>query len=101
MTASQTRGSEPRVLRATRSNVAAWVAAANPSSFVGRRAALEAIDKSLLAGQRLVTLVGPPGIGKTRLATRYAETRGGTFQPGGAWFVDLTLARDDVQVSAT
>jgi predicted ATPase len=38
------------------------------------------------ANARLVTLFGPGGIGKTRLALRYAELHGG----GGVCFCDLT-----------
>lgn len=63
--------------------------------FVGRAAALDEIDRQLGAGVRLLTLVGPPGMGKTRLAMRYAEVRGEPFLgAGGVWFVDLTEALD-------
>jgi serine/threonine-protein kinase PknK len=41
------------------------------SSFVGRRTELEAI-RNLLGRARLVTLTGPPGMGKTRLASEAA-----------------------------
>ncbi len=60
--------------------------------FVGRKAALSDIDALFAEGARIVTLIGPGGTGKTRLALRYAEkhlpelSKGG----GGAWFVDLT-----------
>ena len=43
-------------------------------------------------GARVVTLLGPAGVGKTRLAKRYAASRWQDF-PGGAWFVDLLAAR--------
>jgi predicted ATPase len=63
--------------------------------FVGRAAAIDAIDRHFAAGVRLLTLVGPPGMGKTRLAMRYADLRGAPFLPvGGVWFCDLTEARD-------
>src|SRR5262245_23551189 len=62
------------------------------TSFVGRAADLGAID-GLLARERLLVVLGPPGVGKTRLAQEYALGRLGEF-PGGAWFCDLTEARD-------
>ncbi len=42
--------------------------------FVGRHAELARIERRLAEGQPLVTLLGPGGIGKTRLAERYAAT---------------------------
>ncbi|MCX5403668.1 hypothetical protein OHA37_07195 [Streptomyces sp. NBC_00335] len=45
------------------------------SSFIGRERELTALA-SLLATQRLVTLTGPAGIGKTRLAVRTVRTLG-------------------------
>ncbi|MFF3566060.1 BTAD domain-containing putative transcriptional regulator [Streptomyces sp. NPDC002574] len=54
------------------------------TSFVGREEELERIG-SLLAGARLVTLVGPGGAGKTRLAVEAAGRYGGE-----ACFVDLS-----------
>jgi predicted ATPase/DNA-binding SARP family transcriptional activator len=61
------------------------------TSFVGRADELVRIRERLREG-RLVTLVGPGGVGKTRLATRFAaETAdrvdGGV--DGGAWLVEL------------
>lgn len=46
-----------------------------PDPFVGRSAELAAVAGAFAAGQRLVTVLGPAGIGKTRLALRFA--RGG------------------------
>ncbi len=67
------------------------------SSFIGRQGELRELAKSIHAGAALVTVVGPGGTGKTRLACRYALTRLGDF-PGGAWFCDLSEATtlDDV-----
>ena len=48
---------------------------------------------------RLVTLVGPGGIGKTRLAVEAAIASAGTFESGAA-FVDLAGASDWVQCTA-
>jgi predicted ATPase/DNA-binding CsgD family transcriptional regulator len=42
---------------------------------------------------QLVTLTGPGGVGKTRLAIEIA-TRVGNGFPNGAWFVDLAPVRD-------
>jgi tetratricopeptide (TPR) repeat protein len=57
-----------------------------PSRFVGRGAELDRLDAPLESA-RLVTIVGPGGIGKTRLALRYAATRQAHF--GGLWFCDM------------
>jgi predicted ATPase len=64
------------------------------SSFVGRGAELEAIVRAFESA-RLVTLVGPGGIGKTRLALRHAEDRLASLARvgrGGVWLVDLADA---------
>jgi len=59
------------------------------TSFVGRRRDLEALRGLLGDAQvRLVTLLGPGGVGKTRLALHVAEDVAGQFVHG--WeFVDL------------
>jgi predicted ATPase/DNA-binding CsgD family transcriptional regulator len=61
------------------------------SSFVGRGRALAAVRR-LMPASRLVTLTGPGGVGKTRLALRAAATARCAF-PDGVWFVDLTVVR--------
>ncbi|HEY2407165.1 MAG TPA: tetratricopeptide repeat protein [Polyangiaceae bacterium] len=40
-----------------------------------------------------MTLLGPPGMGKTRLALRYGESEAARRHAGGVWFVDLSAAR--------
>jgi len=65
--------------------------AAPRTSFIGRDAELAAIHSRFASGGRLVSILGPGGVGKTRLATAYALRRG-PDHPGGAWFVDLTEA---------
>jgi predicted ATPase/DNA-binding SARP family transcriptional activator len=56
------------------------------SSFVGRTADIAAVG-GLLAEYRLVTLTGPGGVGKTRLALETA--RGRTNDADGPWLVEL------------
>ncbi|WP_329047694.1 winged helix-turn-helix domain-containing protein [Amycolatopsis sp. NBC_01488] len=55
------------------------------SSFLGRDRELTTVAR-LLAEQRLVTLVGPAGVGKTRLAVEYATT---LPDADGPWLVRL------------
>ena len=62
------------------------------SSFVGRRTEIKRV-RQLLSGARLVTLVGPGGVGKTRLAIRVAGQMR-HITPTGVCFVDLALVRD-------
>ncbi len=62
------------------------------SGFVGRRAELGRV-RSALTGARLVTLTGPGGIGKTRLAVQAATEVCRRFRDG-AWMVELAGLRD-------
>jgi len=72
-----------------------------PTTFVGRSAELSALRGLMLeGGARLVTLLGPPGMGKTRLALRYAEDHSARA-PASAWFVDLSAARTLEELCAT
>lgn len=57
------------------------------TTFVGRQSALVEVA-ALLAERRLVSLVGAPGVGKTRLATE-AASRASAHYPDGLWLVDL------------
>ena len=65
---------------------------AEPDSFFGRAADLAAIARHFSEGSRLLTLLGPGGTGKTRLAIRYGRGALGEW-PGGIWFCDLSDAR--------
>jgi predicted ATPase/DNA-binding CsgD family transcriptional regulator len=56
------------------------------SSFVGRRQELAAAKRAL-ATARLLTLVGPGGVGKTRVALRVAVERRRSFRDG-VWLVE-------------
>jgi predicted ATPase/DNA-binding NarL/FixJ family response regulator len=69
---------------------------AEATSFIGRRSELAELRKRLAAA-RLVSLVGPGGVGKTRLAMRIATDLGRAFQ-GGAWLVELADVRDSAVV---
>ncbi|MEJ7729472.1 MAG: AAA family ATPase [Polyangiaceae bacterium] len=77
--------------------------------FVGREEDLSALAQAV-AANRLVTVLGPPGTGKTRLARELCERR--TRQPadaappgtagssGSTWFCDLTEATDAEDICA-
>ncbi|MCU1448355.1 MAG: regulatory protein LuxR, partial [Acidimicrobiales bacterium] len=69
------------------------------TSFVGRTKEL-AEGRALLAdtATRLVTLVGPGGCGKTRLAATLAGEQGDELD-GGVWWVDLAPLTDAVTVA--
>jgi len=65
--------------------------------FCGRETELAEIGRKL-EGAPIVTLLGPAGIGKTRLALRYARQESQRW-PGGVWFVDLQEARSANEVA--
>jgi predicted ATPase/DNA-binding CsgD family transcriptional regulator len=69
---------------------------AEATSFIGRRRELSEV-RTTLAGTRLVSLVGPGGVGKTRLAIRAATGLKRRF-PGGAWLVELAEVREPALV---
>ncbi len=65
---------------------------AERDAFVGRAIALRELRYRFESGARLVSLLGPGGVGKTRLAQRYGWSMLGDF-PGGVWFCDLSQAQ--------
>jgi len=68
------------------------------ASFIGRAGALR--DAAGLLGEyRLVTVTGPGGVGKTRLAGEVAGQVAGRFADG-AWLAELAAVRDPAQVAA-
>jgi predicted ATPase/DNA-binding CsgD family transcriptional regulator len=71
---------------------------AEATSFVGRRRELAEI-RAKLAEARLVSLVGPGGVGKTRLAVRAAAELGRGF-PDGGWLVELAEVLDPALVGS-
>jgi len=67
------------------------------SSFVGRRREVTEV-RQLLSRSRLVTLTGPGGVGKTRLALRVAETASRAFHDG-VWLVELASVSEPGNVA--
>ena len=70
---------------------------AEATSFIGRRRELAELRKKLTSA-RLVSLVGPGGVGKTRLAIRIATDLGRSFA-GGPWLIELAEVRDSTLVT--
>src|SRR5712691_4703843 len=68
------------------------------TSFVGRAAVVDEIAGQL-GRYRLVTVTGPGGAGKTRLAGEVAKRVAGRFADG-AWLAELAAVRDPAQVAA-
>lgn len=66
------------------------------STFIGREKELDDIA-NLIANNRLVTLVGTGGIGKTRLALKAGEQLLNEYA-NGVWFVELASLNDPVLV---
>jgi predicted ATPase/class 3 adenylate cyclase len=65
---------------------------AERDAYVGRTAELHALAERLDRGERLVTVLGMGGTGKTRFVRRYGWTWLGDW-PGGVYFCDLSEAR--------
>jgi predicted ATPase len=68
------------------------------TSFIGREEAVRDVA-GLLQEYRLVTVTGPGGVGKTRLAGRVTRLVAGRFADG-AWLAELAAMRDPAQVAA-
>jgi predicted ATPase len=66
------------------------------TSFVGRAEAMREIV-GLLEEHRLVTVTGPGGVGKTRLAVQVARAVAGRFADG-PWLVELAPVGEAAQV---
>lgn len=66
------------------------------STFVGRDREISEL-RDLLYDQRILTIAGMGGIGKTRLALRLASDVIDRFEHG-AWFVDLSSLRDSALI---
>ena len=70
------------------------------SSFVGRQAELAEVLSMIEGGARVVTLSGPGGTGKTRLALEAAATLVPSYR-GGVFWVGLAALRDPTLVAET
>src|SRR5690349_4313676 len=68
------------------------------TSLVGRARELERVSATVRR-TRLVTLTGPGGVGKTRLAVAVADRRVGRH-PDGVWLVDLSTAAEAPDAAA-
>jgi predicted ATPase/DNA-binding SARP family transcriptional activator len=72
----------------------------SPSNeLIGREQQASEVE-GLVRARRLVTLVGPGGVGKTRLAVEVAHRLTGEF-PAGVIFIDLSAVRDPELVLST
>lgn len=58
------------------------------TSFIGRRAEIAEV-RGLIDASRLVTITGPGGVGKSRIALRAADDLSKRF-PDGVWVADLS-----------
>jgi predicted ATPase/DNA-binding CsgD family transcriptional regulator len=72
---------------------------ADATTFVGRRHELAEVKRKLTTA-RLASLVGPGGVGKTRLAIRIASDLARGFVDG-AWLVELAEVREGALVTDT
>jgi predicted ATPase/DNA-binding CsgD family transcriptional regulator len=67
------------------------------SAFIGRHRELGEVKRAMEAGP-LLTLTGPGGVGKTRLAVQAAAKARRAF-PDGVWLVDLAALREPAQLA--
>ena len=65
--------------------------------FIGRQRQIAEIKRRIMNGARLLTLTGPGGTGKTRLAIEVAGETLPTFDDG-VWFTDLASVTDPTLV---
>ena len=71
------------------------------TSFIGREREIAlVVDRLRRDDVRLLTLTGPGGVGKTRLAIQIAQAMVSEF-PDGIWFVPLAPVRDPAILAGT
>src|SRR5438270_5655488 len=70
-----------------------------PTRFIGREQEIAAV-RELVMGERLVTILGTGGAGKTRLALQVAADLVDEF-PDGVWLVELSPVADPALVPQT
>lgn len=100
--AQEIRDRAPRLLqRALSSSDHAHVDLRRPplpvDRFFGRTSELQQIRELFAEGSRLVSIVGPPGVGKTRLAIESFAQIGDLFDEGVV-YVDLTTTHEPTEV---
>ena len=71
-----------------------------PTALLGRERELVELGRRLTSGTQLLTLTGPGGVGKTRLALAVARSVAASF-PDGVAFADLAPVTDAALVLAT
>ncbi|MEI8409069.1 MULTISPECIES: helix-turn-helix transcriptional regulator [unclassified Kribbella] len=91
LTSATTPGADLRSLNTVPNNLPVMF-----TSFVGRQTQLAAL-RTKLSGNRLVTLTGPGGSGKTRLAAHVAAQLAERW-PDGVWWVELAAVTESAQI---
>src|SRR5436190_23622818 len=90
-----------RLLRAAGRDRLSATLPAPLTNFVGREREVQTVGELLHRPEvRLVTLTGPGGVGKTRLAVRLTEDLASDF-PDGIAFVSLTSTRESAFLLST
>jgi predicted ATPase/DNA-binding CsgD family transcriptional regulator len=94
-------GTDMQVVQESNAQAEAGHLPVQPTPFVGRRQELDSLAALLAAPDcRLVTLVGPGGIGKTRLSLQVATGLHEVY-PDGIFLVDLAGISDPALVAQT
>lgn len=94
---NRTAVADPAPLRVLRDRSASLPAPL--TAFIGRERALEELS-AIARGARLLTLTGPGGSGKTRLAIEIARSLETSFDDGVAW-IELAAIGDAALVPQT